>query len=69
MGLFGAIGLFYLASLWLFGLGPIGDRPLLLLSVMLCILSLQMISLGVIAEFFIRTKNPREVDTLISEFV
>lgn len=69
MGLLGSAGLFYLSILWLFGLGPIGNRPLLLFSVMFCILSLQMISLGVIAEFFIRTKNPRDIKALISEIV
>lgn len=66
-GLAGGLGLFYLAVLWLFGMGPIGDRPLLMVSIMFSILSIQMISLGVIAEFFVRAKNPREIDTLVAE--
>lgn len=68
--LFGFVGgliLIYLAMLWLMGFGPIGDRPLLIFGVMFSIFSFQMISLGIIAEFFIKMRNPRKVDALISE--
>lgn len=68
--LFGFVGgliLIYLAMLWLMGFGPIGDRPLLIFGVMFSIFSFQMISLGIIAEFFIKVRNPRKVDALISE--
>ena len=70
--LFGFVGgliLIYLAMLWLMGFGPIGDRPLLIFGVMFSIFSFQMISLGIIAEFFIKVRNPRKVDALISEEV
>jgi glycosyltransferase involved in cell wall biosynthesis len=68
--LFGVVGgsmLLYLSALWLMGMGPIGNRPLLLFGVLFSISSLQMISLGVIAEFFIKARNSNNVDALISE--
>jgi len=73
--LFGFIGIFfgvvggailvYMSVLWLLGGGPIGDRPLLLFGVLFCILSVQMISLGIIAEFLIRIRDPRQVNSVI----
>jgi glycosyltransferase involved in cell wall biosynthesis len=67
LGLLGGSILFYLAILWILGLGPIGTRPLLHYGVLMSIFSVQMISLGIIAEFFIKTKGPRDVETLIAE--
>ena len=52
--LFGVVGgamLLYLSVLWLMGMGPVGNRPLLLFDAVFSISSLQMISLRVIAEF------------------
>ena len=66
-GLLGVTILTYLTALWFLDMGPIGDRPLLSLGVMLCILSIQMISFGIIGEFFIRIKNPREGTSLVSD--
>ena len=65
-GLIGAGALLYLAVIRVLG-GDIAGRPLLVFGVMLSILSVQMISLGVIAEFFIRSQGPREVGNLIAE--
>lgn len=48
--LVGGLILAYLAVLWLFGKGPIGDRPLLMLGVLLSVLGVQFFSLGLIAE-------------------
>jgi glycosyltransferase involved in cell wall biosynthesis len=67
LGFIGMTVLGYLSMLWLFGLGPIGNRPLLIFGVMLSIFSLQMISLGVIAEFFIKLNSPKDLNVLISE--
>lgn len=67
LGLLGGAILAYMLSIWLIGSGPIGDRPLLILGVMLSICSLQMISLGVIAEFFVKVNHPRKTDILISD--
>lgn len=57
LGLLGGVALFYLLIIWMLGLGPIGNRPLLTFGVLASMASLQMISLGVIAEFFIKTKS------------
>jgi len=66
-GFIGAIILIYLTVLWFIGVRPIGDRPLFFLGILLCILSVQMISLGIIAEFFIKTSRPHEINKLILE--
>ena len=46
----GAIILIYMAILWFIGIRPIGDRPLLILGVLLSVLGVQFFSLGLIAE-------------------
>lgn len=64
-GFTGGIILTYLTVLWFLGLGPIGGRPLLLFGAMLCILSVQMISIGLIGELFIRSTKIRDINELI----
>ena len=54
LGFVGGICLSYLFMVWLFTDAPIGNRPLLIFGVLFIIASLQMLSLGVIAEFFIK---------------
>ncbi|WP_045215333.1 glycosyltransferase family 2 protein [Desulfonatronovibrio magnus] len=66
-GIIGTGILMYLTVLWFIGLGPIGVRPLFFLGILLCILSVQMISLGIIAEFFIKTSSAIETRKFISE--
>jgi hypothetical protein len=44
----------YLSLLWLFGLGPIGDRPLLLLGLLLVMAGLQVLTVGLLGEFIQR---------------
>lgn len=66
-GIFGGGMLAYLTILWFLGVRPIGDRPLFFLGILLCILSVQMISLGIIAEFFIKSPNASDVNRLIKE--
>ena len=68
-GFMGGLMLLYMSMLWFMGFGPIGNRPFLLFGVMFSIFSLQMISLGIIAEFFIKVGNPRRVDALTAEVV
>lgn len=63
-GLLGGAILTYLVVLWFLGQG-IGARPLLQFGVLLLMLSVQMISLGIIAELLIRISNPRDVTSLI----
>ena len=63
-GLVGAAILGYLATIWLFG-AAIGHRPLFFLGFLFMIFSIQMISLGVLAELLVRLLNPRNVDDLV----
>lgn len=46
----GAVGLAYLAGVWLSGEGPIGTRPLLIYSVAGLVVGGQMMTLGILAE-------------------
>lgn len=61
---FGVLG--YMAIIWALGLGPIGGRPLLTFGVLTTVISLQMISLGVIAEFLIKFNQPKNQSAYIS---
>lgn len=65
LALIGGSSLLYLFFIWLFGEQAIGGRPLLIFGVLTLIASLQMLSLGVIAEFFVKSK-PIEIDKYIS---
>jgi len=66
-GLSGGGILVYLTILWFLGMRPIGNRPLFFLGILLCILSVQMMALGIISEFFIKTSHTNDVDILIRE--
>ncbi|MCT2586590.1 glycosyltransferase family 2 protein [Actinophytocola gossypii] len=67
-GLLGFVLLAYLTVVKLFGGEAIGDRPLLMLGILLVILGVQMISIGLIAEIVLhRTANRREATELIAE--
>jgi dolichol-phosphate mannosyltransferase len=58
----------YLTVVKIFGGEAIGDRPLLMLGILLVILGVQMISIGLIAEIVLhRTANRREANDLIGE--
>ncbi len=68
--LFGVLGtsiLVYLSFIWSFDLGTIGNRPLLFLGILLEIISVQLISLGLLAELLIAHFGGRPSDQLISE--
>ena len=58
----GGLGLTYLASLWVLGYRPIGDRPLLIYSVALLGIGLQLLSVGVLAEL-VTSYNIQAQDT------
>lgn len=64
LGALGAIIMAYLGVLWLMG-QPIGHRPLLFVGILMLIFSVQMISLGIIAELLIRLSDPRQVTDLV----
>lgn len=54
MGAAGVAILLYLSALWFAGAGPIGNRPLLFLGILLAISSLQFFTVGLLAEFIQR---------------
>jgi glycosyltransferase involved in cell wall biosynthesis len=60
MGLVGFGILAYLSSLWLFADQAIGDRPLLILGVLLVLLAMQLVSLGLLAEMITNREVARE---------
>lgn len=68
---FGGIGtmiLLYLTGVWVFTAHSIGTRPLLTLGILLEIFSLQMISVGLLAELVLhRTGKPDDVTVLIAQ--
>lgn len=66
IGLMGLGVLGYLIVIWLLGLGPIGGRPLLTFGVLTTLISLQMISLGLIAEFLIKFNQPKQFTAFIA---
>ncbi|MEJ5349191.1 MAG: glycosyltransferase family 2 protein [Desulfosoma sp.] len=68
LGLIGGLSLIYLFMVWLFGSQPIGKRPLLAFGVLMSLASLQMISLGVVAEFHIKSFSI-DLDRYVSERV
>lgn len=53
-GLAGMSILAYLSLLWLVGMGPIGDRPLLMLGMLLVMTSFQFLTIGLLSEFIQR---------------
>lgn len=61
LGLAGAGILSYLSLLWMIGAGPIGDRPLLMLGMLLMLFGGQMIGTGLLGELFL-ARSIREDD-------
>jgi glycosyltransferase involved in cell wall biosynthesis len=74
--LFGGIGLAvgvagfailaYLGVVWFLALGPVGTRPLFSLGILLVILSVQLISLGVVAELLTRHIHTLDSKTVVA---
>ncbi len=58
----GGLGLAYLATLWVLGERPIGDRPLLAYSSTMLGVGTQLVSLGILAEL-VTAFQIRMVDT------
>lgn len=50
LGLLGGLILTYLSGLWILGYGPIGDRPLFFLGILLITTATQLFGVGLIAE-------------------
>jgi len=73
-GLVGTVSLSYLIVIWFLNLagmnfGPIGNRPLLFFGILCTILSVQLISLGILAELMARNVDADYVDKQISEII
>ncbi|WP_419904828.1 glycosyltransferase family 2 protein [Kiloniella sp.] len=50
--LLGTLFIAYLSALWVLDLGPIGNRPLLLIGILLFVTGTQVLSVGFVAELF-----------------
>lgn len=57
----------YMSILWFIGEGPIGNRPLLLLGVLLLITGVQLISLGLIGELVARHGSRKGAEYSVKE--
>jgi len=68
-GIFGIFSLSYLITLWFMGFRPIGNRPLLLFGIMAMVLSVQLISFGLLAEISIRNNNPKQAKKMIKKIL
>lgn len=73
-GFVGFVSLGYLIVIWLLNLlgmnfGPIGNRPLLFFGILCTILSVQLISLGILAELMARNVDADYVDKQICEII
>ena len=64
-GVLGFACLGYLVVLWFMGIRPIGTRPLFFFGILAVILCFQLISLGLLAEISVRSKNPRPISNCI----
>lgn len=64
LGAMGGSALLYLTVLWFLG-HPIGDRPLLLVSVLLIIVALQFVLFGMLAELIVGLRGPLGAGTNI----
>lgn len=59
----------YLTVLWFLGMGPIGNRPLLLISILLIVTGVQIISVGLVSELFLSTKMQEKDKYIIDEII
>ena len=66
-GLLGVAILTYLAVLWFSGVRPIGTRPLFFIGILLVILSIQLISVGLLAELITHHANEKPPEFAILE--
>ncbi len=61
----------YLTILWFLGMGPIGDRPLLLIGILLFVTGTQVLSVGFVAELVqssrINEKQKYVIDSIIEK--
>jgi glycosyltransferase involved in cell wall biosynthesis len=66
-GLVGLLICVYMSFLWFMGNRPIGNRPLLLLGVLLLITGVQFISIGLLGEMLAKNSQSRRSESSIQE--
>ena len=69
-GCLGTIGFFillYLSILWFWGYGPIGNRPLLFLGLLLVMVGIQIVSTGLLGELISRSQHSSLQNYLIKD--
>jgi glycosyltransferase involved in cell wall biosynthesis len=57
----------YMSFLWIMGVRPIGNRPLLLLGVLLLITGVQFVSIGLLGEMLTKNRTQRSLDSSVKE--
>jgi len=67
IGVTGMTSLLYLTVIWIFDLGAIGNRPLLLFGILCVLLSAQLLSLGVVAELSLSQSHVRPNSMQVKE--
>lgn len=67
LGLIGAAILSYLAVVWFVSDEAVGTRPLLALGVLACVVSVQLVSFGIIAELIVNRSEIRDHQQLAAE--
>ncbi|WP_299377905.1 glycosyltransferase family 2 protein [uncultured Kiloniella sp.] len=65
----GASFIIYLTVLWFLGMGPIGDRPLLLIGILLFVTGTQVLSVGFVAELLQSTRINEQQKYVIDRIV
>jgi len=66
-GFVGVSALLYLTVLWFLGMGPIGNRPLLFLGILLTLFGGQLVSFGLLGEMISKSENRHTDPFVISE--
>jgi glycosyltransferase involved in cell wall biosynthesis len=69
IGLLGFCMLFYLAVLWFMGLGPVGNRPLFFLGILLVTTATQLFGVGLIAELLQTSQLTESGKYMVRELV
>ncbi|RYH11013.1 glycosyltransferase [Tropicimonas sp. IMCC6043] len=66
--LLGGLFIAYLTALWFLDMGPIGNRPLLLIGILLVVTGTQIVSVGFVAELM-RNSSMREGDKYVVDTI
>jgi dolichol-phosphate mannosyltransferase len=67
-GLAGTVILAYLSGVWFFTENAIGERPLLLLGILLEMLAVQLVGMGLLAELIIHRTTNSEMSSLVARW-